>query len=146
MADLILTILHHILVFALAGILGAEMVLMKPGLGGKNLAVLARIDAVYGGLAAAIIVIGACRVVYGLKGWEFYVYNSTFWAKMIAFAAVGLLSISPTMRILRWRKAATDTAYMVPDKEIAGARAFLRAEMLALTLILVFAAAMARGY
>jgi putative membrane protein len=145
-ADLILAILHHLLVFALAGILGAEMVLMKPGLGGRNLAVLARIDAVYGGLAAAIIVIGICRVFYGLKGWEFYVYNSTFWAKMIAFAAVGLLSISPTMRILRWRKAAADAAYMVPDKEIAGARAFLRAEMLALTLILVFAAAMARGY
>ncbi|TIL74004.1 MAG: DUF2214 family protein, partial [Mesorhizobium sp.] len=49
-----------------------------------------------------IIVVGIGRVIYGLKGWEFYVYNWVFWAKMAAFVAVGLLSIIPTVRFASW--------------------------------------------
>ena len=52
-------------------------------------------------LAMLIIVVGVGRVLFGLKGWEFYVYNWAFWAKMAAFALVGLLSIQPTIRLHR---------------------------------------------
>lgn len=146
MTDLILAIVHHLLAFMLAGVIAAEAVLVRPGLGRRGLALLGRIDAAYGALAALLIIIGASRVYFGLKGWQFYVYNPTFWAKMVAFAAVGLLSIAPTVRILRWRAAASSDGYVVPDAEIIRVRGFIKAEAAVFALIPIFAAAMARGY
>ena len=103
--DLLLAILHHFLVFSLAGMLAAEFALVRPGLSGASLGLLGRIDGAYGGVAMAIIVVGICRVLFGLKGWEYYVSNHAFWGKMVAFVIVGLLSIRPTMRIIAWRRS-----------------------------------------
>lgn len=139
--DLILAILHHFLVFSLAGLLAAELVLVRPGLGAQNLGLLGRIDAAYGGLAGAVIVVGICRVIFGIKGWEYYVSNHAFWGKMVAFVIVGLLSIGPTRRILAWRKSGT----VVPDSEVLSVRAWIKGEVFFLAAVLVFAAAMARG-
>ena len=147
MTDLLLAIAHHLLVFSLAGILFAEFVLLKPGLSGRNLALLGRLDGAYGGLAMAIIIVGVGRVFYGLKGWEYYVGNHAFWAKMAAFVIVGLLSIPPTIRIVRWRKAAeAASTYVVPDGEVASMRRYLHGELAFFALILIFAAMMARGF
>jgi putative membrane protein len=140
--DLLLAILHHVLVFSLAGMLAAELALVRPGLSGTGLSVLGRIDGAYGGVAMAIIVVGVCRVLFGLRGWEYYVSNHAFWGKMIAFVAVGLLSIRPTMRIIAWRRSGTG---VVPEGEIRTVRAWIKGELAFLALILVFAAAMARG-
>jgi putative membrane protein len=94
-----------------------------------------------------VIVVGVLRVIYGLKGWEFYVYNTSFWAKMVAFAAVGLISTVPTVRILGWRRAMQRTTglYVAPDAEIAGVRRAIRWQMAIFLLIPIFAAMMARG-
>jgi putative membrane protein len=147
MTDLLLAIAHHLFVFALAGILFAEFVLLKPGLSGRNLSLLGRLDGAYGGLAMAIIVIGVCRVIFGLKGWEYYVGNHAFWGKMAAFLVVGLLSIPPTLRIIRWRReAGSSEGYVVPDAEVASMRRYVHGELAFFALILVFAAMMARGY
>jgi putative membrane protein len=140
--DLLLAILHHFLVFSLAGILAAELALVRPGLSGTGLGVLGRIDGAYGGVAMAIIVVGICRVLFGLRGWEYYVSNHAFWGKMIAFVIIGLLSIRPTMRIIAWRKSETG---VVPEAEILAVRSWIKAEIAFLALVLVFAAAMARG-
>ena len=83
--DLLLAILHHLLVFSLAGILAAEWVLVRPGLSGRSLQLLGRIDGAYGGIAMAVIAVGICRVIFGLKGWEYYVSNHAFWGKMAGF-------------------------------------------------------------
>ncbi|MER9935094.1 DUF2214 family protein [Mesorhizobium sp. M0088] len=91
--DLVLAIFHHLLVFSLAGIIGAEFVLIRGDLGTATLKRLAGIDRHYGIIATLIIVVGIGRVFYGLKGWEFYVHNWVFWAKIAAFVVVGLLSI-----------------------------------------------------
>jgi putative membrane protein len=145
--DLLLAIAHHLFVFALAGILFAEFALLKPGLGGRNLSLLGRLDGAYGGLALAIIVIGVCRVFFGLKGWEYYVGNHAFWGKMAAFLIVGLLSVPPTLRIIKWRREAGSTdGYEVPAGEIATMRRYVHGELAFFALILVFAAMMARGY
>ena len=144
--DLILAILHHFLVFVLAGIIAAELVLVRPGLKQDTLALVGRIDGVYGLIAVLIIVVGAGRVYFGLKGWEYYITYWAFWAKMAAFALVGLLSIQPTIRFIRWRKAAAgDPAFAVSDVDIRGVRAFLHAEATVFILIPTFAAIMARG-
>ena len=144
--DLFLAVAHHLLVFSIAGVIAAEFALARPGITRPALSALGRIDGAYGGLAVAVILVGIGRVLFGLKGWEFYVYNWSFWGKMAAFAAVGLLSIPPTMRIIAWRRAAAATGdYAVPETEIAKVRTFIKAEAAVFALILLFAAMMARG-
>lgn len=144
--DFALAVLHHLLVFALFGIFLVEMTSVRPGLTGPAIGRLARVDAVYGALSLAVIAIGILRVIYGLKGWDYYAENHSFWGKMMSFLIVGLLSIPPTIRIGRWRKAQrTDAAYVVPVEEIRGMRRFMHLEAVFYIPILVFAAAMARG-
>lgn len=144
--DLILAVAHHLLVFSIAGVIAAEMALARPGITRPALSALGRIDGAYGGLAVAVILVGIGRVLFGFKGWEFYVYSWSFWGKMAAFVAVGLLSIPPTMRIITWRRAAaTSGDYTVPDSGIAKIRTFIKAQAAVFTLILLFAAMMARA-
>ncbi|KAB0681186.1 DUF2214 family protein [Aureimonas leprariae] len=144
--DFVLASLHHLCVFALFGVFLVELALLRPGIAGPNLTKLARYDAVYGGLAVAVIVVGIARVVFGLKGWDYYAANHSFWGKMLAFAVVGALSVPPSLRFARWRKAlAADPAFAPPDAEVRSAKRIMHAEALFFALIPIFAAAMARG-
>ncbi|PSJ58036.1 DUF2214 family protein [Kumtagia ephedrae] len=140
--DLVLAIAHHFLAFLLAALIAVELALVRPGLGTVDLARLGRVDSAYGGVAMLLILVGIGRVVWGLKGWEYYVYYPVFWMKMAAFVAIGLLSIGPTRHIVAWRRAGLAT---VPDAEVSRLRGWLKAEAAFLALVLVFAASMARG-
>ncbi len=145
-ADLVLAILHHLLAFMLFAVLAAELVLVRPGMTATVLSRLGGLDRAYGGTAMVLIIVGVARVIWGAKGWEYYVGNPYFWAKIAAFAAVGLLSIKPTMTIIAWRKAAaTDRAYAVPDAEIAAVKSAIHLQAGIFLLIPTFAAVMARG-
>jgi putative membrane protein len=142
MLDLVLAIVHHILIFAIFGILFAEFMTLRPGMSNATAVRIASIDLWYGVLAGAVLVIGFCRAIYAAKGWAYYSHNLFFWAKMTSFAAIGLLSVPPTMQFIRWRKAG-----VVPDDAaVKSARRYLHAEVALFVLLLVFAAAMARGY
>lgn len=147
MPDLVLAILHHLLVFSLAGLLAVELALVRPGVGGATLKALGALDAAYGATATLILAVGFSRVFFGGKGAAFYLSNPVFWAKIGAFAVVGLLSIAPTVLILRWRKRAkAEAGFTPPTGEVAAARRVLLLEVLIFALIPVFAAMMARGY
>ena len=65
---------------------------------------------------------------------------------MASFAAIGLLSIPPTMALLRWRKT-IQTGFAISAagcRRGAAAASFSIAEVALLALVVVFAAAMAR--
>ena len=144
-ADLTLAIAHHVLVFGLAVMMATELARLRPGLAGSDVARLARLDAGYGGTAGLIIVIGVLRVIYGVKGYAYYLHNPWFWGKMATFAVIGLLSIPPTIAFLRWRKAqALEAGFAPPDSEIARLRRFLVYQMALLVLVVALAATMAR--
>jgi len=143
--DLILAIVHHVLVFSLFGQLMAEAVLLRPGIQGADVARLARLDAGYGATAGLVLLVGASRVVWGAKGWAYYQDNHWFWAKMGCFALVAFVSILPTLRFVRWRRALrTDPAFAPDLNEVEAARRMVRLQGLLFILILAFAAAMAR--
>src|SRR6478609_4667891 len=100
-------------------------------------------------LLAGIIdfAVGVSRAIFAAKGWGYYSINGFFWAKMAAFAAVGLLSIVPTVRIISWRRTLAKNAAFVPAAgDILKVRRFLWAEVAFFALIPACAAAMARGY
>ncbi|HSC18933.1 MAG TPA: DUF2214 family protein [Rhizomicrobium sp.] len=145
--DLHFAMAHHLLVFALAGVLAFELGAVRAGMTGKDSLRVARADTWYGILAAAILAVGFSRAIFAAKGWSYYSVNLFFWAKISAFALVGLLSILPTLVYLRWRSAARlDAEFMPAESEIARVRRILWLEVLVFAFIPLFAAAMARGY
>jgi putative membrane protein len=143
--DLVLAILHHLAIVALIVLIAIEFALLRPGLTQTQLRLLTRVDMAYGVTAGLVIAAGVGRVVWGIKGADFYLSNPWFWAKMASFAAIGLLSVPPTLRLLAWRKQArVNAAFLPPTAEIAGLRRFVHAEVGLLALVVGFAAAMAR--
>jgi putative membrane protein len=147
LTDVLLAICHHLLIFALLGILVTEMVAIRPTMTSRDVLYVARLDIAYGILAGLILVVGFSRVFFGIKGPGFYLPNPVFWAKIIAFLIVGLLSLPPTLRIIRWRiAAAADAAYRPPADEVRAVRRFMHYEGMVFFTIPVFAALMARGY
>jgi putative membrane protein len=147
MTDLVLAIVHHLIVFGIASALAAELALMRPAaMSPQTVRLLGRFDAAYGLMALAILVVGFLRVKYGAKGAEFYMHNPMFWAKIGAFAVVGLISIRPTLRILAWQKRAkADAAFVPPLDEVGAVRRQMLLEVHVFALVPVFAAMMARG-
>lgn len=147
MTDLALAIVHHLIVFGIASVLAAELALMRPAaMSPQTVRLLGRFDAAYGLLALAILVVGFLRVKFGVKGAGFYMHNPMFWAKIGAFAAVGLISIKPTLRILAWQKLARADAAFVPALDEVGLlRRTMLLEIHVFALIPIFAAMMARG-
>jgi putative membrane protein len=145
--DLALAIGHHLLIFALAGVLAFEIGAIRSNMTGQDIRRVGRVDIWYGILAAAILAVGFTRAVFTAKGWAYYSVNYFFWAKIGTFAVVGLLSIVPTVAVIRWRQAlAKDAAYLPSAADIARVRKFLWLEAFLFALIPAFAAAMARGY
>jgi len=142
MLDLAFAIGHHLLIFALFGVLFAELIAVRRGMDSAAVARIASVDLWYGVLAALILIVGFSRAVFAAKGWRYYQHNGFFWAKIAAFAAVGLLSVPPTIRFIQWRRAGISPS----DSQIASVRRYLHAEVVLFALLPAFAAAMARGY
>jgi putative membrane protein len=103
--DLVLAIAHHLLVFMLAGVLAFEIGAVRLTMKRDEILAVGRVDIWYGILAGVIIVVGFIRATVAAKGWAYYEVNVFFWAKIGTFLVVGLLSIVPTMAIIRWRNA-----------------------------------------
>jgi putative membrane protein len=142
MLDLTLAIAHHLLIFGIFGILFTEFWTLRNALSGASVARIGSIDLWYGILAAAVIVIGFCRAIFAAKGWGYYSHNAFFWAKIAAFAAIGILSLPPTFAFIRWRRSGV----LPDDSEIGKVRRYLHAELALFIFLPIFAAAMARGY
>jgi putative membrane protein len=145
--DWILACLHHLAVFSLAGVIAAEVALLSGALDASGIRRLAGVDAWYGLLAAAVIIFGVSRVIWGAKGYEYYIANHVFWTKMALFLIVGLLSIRPTMTFLAWKKRLkAEPGFAPPVAEAARMRTYLWIEAGIFLCIPIAAAAMARGY
>ena len=140
--DLTLAIAHHLLIFLLAGILAFEIGAIRASMRGEAVSRVGRVDAWYGILALAIIVVGFSRAIFAAKGWDYYVHNAFFWAKLGTFLTIGLLSVPPTVAYIKWQRSST-----VPSAdEVGRVRRLLWTEIVLFALLPVFAAAMARGY
>jgi len=104
------------------------------------------VDLVYGISAGLLLVVGLLRVFFFEKGVNFYIHSPFFWVKMTAFLLVGLLSIDPTIRYIRWNKAVKqNVAPEISESEYKRTRILLTLEVIGLVIILLSAAFMARG-
>jgi putative membrane protein len=139
--DVLLASVHHLFVFSLVAVLFAELVLAGGAPDAARLRQLGRLDSAYGLLAMGIVAAGFLRAVHGAKGWAFYAHNPVFWTKIGVFVVVGLLSIVPTVRLVRWRKAG-----VIPDAgAMRSTRQWMLAQVALVAAIPVIAVLMARG-
>ena len=142
MLDLVLAVAHHVLIFGLFGVLFAEFILVRPGL-----------DAGHGRSRG-----GHRSVVRHPAGPD---HRDRIFAGGLRRQGLGLLFPQsvllgedrhlrdhrralgrPTIRFLRWRREG-----VAPDEgQIARVRRFLWAQLALFPLLLIFAAAMARGF
>ncbi|KQY52613.1 DUF2214 family protein [Lysobacter sp. Root494] len=145
LTDLLLASLHHLLFFGLIAMLVSEAVLLRGTVDTAAVQRLAKLDAGYGMAAGLLLAAGLARVFYGIKGYDFYLHNPWFHAKIGCFVLVGLLSILPTIRFARWRRALrADASFAPPAGEVATMAGIVRFELILVAAILVFAAMMAR--
>lgn len=142
MLDTMLAVMHHLGMFTLLGLLTLELAYARRGLLLEQVLALARVDRLYGAFSGLVIAVGFARAVYAAKGWDYYSHNGFFWAKIAAFAGVGLLSIRPSISFVQWRRANAAPN----DEQLAQVRRFLVAQVVLFAFIPVFAALMARGY
>ena len=143
---LLLSAFHFLLVFALAGALAAQVTLVRPGMTSAGMRLAAYLDRGYGVAAVLLVGIGFARVFYGEKGSQFYLANPAFWVKIALFATIAILSIPPTVQMIRWaRRARVQAGFLPPDLQVRRVQRWLLAEGTVLLLIPFVAAAMARG-
>jgi putative membrane protein len=138
--------LHHLFAFTLSACLVYEFIAFRKNMSVDEMRRIQRVDLVYGISAGLLLLVGFLRVFLYEKGWAFYMQSPFFWVKMATFLIVGLLSIGPTMRFIRWnRLLKEDQPPVIPEAEFIRTRRILWAELAGIVIILLSAAFMARG-
>jgi len=138
--------LHFIFAFILVGAICAELFILRLDIGEKVARLLLRVDLFYGGSAAGIILVGVLRVIFGAKGWEYYLAQPFFWVKMGLFAVIGVLSIIPTRFFRRWVKYYNqEWTFTPPEDEVRRVRHYVNLQVHLIAVLLVCASLMARG-
>lgn len=143
LTDALLATFHHLAAFTLVSILVAEWFMTaQPAPTERDMARLRRLDLLYGVMAGLMLACGVARLVWGSQAWAYYAASPAFWAKMACFAAIGTLSIKPTLLLLGTRNAAADGH----AGTLRRVRRWISAELCALPALLLFASLMARGF
>lgn len=147
MSDVLLSSFHFLLIFLLVAVLAAQYVLIRPGMTASGLRLAAYLDRIYGISAVLLLGVGFARVFWGIQSSSFYLSNPFFWTKIGFFATIAMLSIPPTLQLIRWSNQPLMQADFIPSNEqIRRVQWWLRAEVIVLMFIPFLAAAMARGF
>jgi putative membrane protein len=138
--------LHHVAAFTLVSALAVELVLLRQQLTHASARSLPVVDAVLGGSAGLLLIVGVLRVFYFEKGSTYYFSSHAFLTKLAVFIIVAVLSIVPTLEFLSWRKALKAGQLPVVDPtRIKRVRSIIHVELAGVVVILLCAAIMARG-
>ena len=144
--DAVLAYLHYLAIFILFAYLVVEWVVIRGELNEASVRRLGRLDLIYFGAAIAVLVTGFLRLVFGAKGPDFYLEAWPIYVKIGLFLLVGIISVTPTLAFIRWRRAFDrDAAWRVPADEQKRMRRLVMVELHLAALIPVFAVIMARG-
>ncbi|MBZ2190022.1 DUF2214 family protein [Alcanivorax sp. JB21] len=137
---------HYLGIMLLTATLLVEWLALRTTITREVLDRLVRIDILYGISAVVILVTGFLRITtaYG-KGPVFYMHSMAFHTKVGLFILIGLISIVPTIRFLRWRKAAQANGSLPDAAAVNGTRKLVLVELHILFLLPFLAAIMARG-
>jgi putative membrane protein len=141
-----LAYLHYIAIFMLFSFLVVELMMIRVPLDARSIRLLGRVDLWYFGSAIAVLVTGFLRLTLGAKGADFYLGAWPVYVKIGLFLLVGIISVTPTLAFVRWRRTLDhDAAWLVPEGERSRMRRLLMIEVHLAALIPIFAVIMSRG-
>ena len=144
--DAVLAYLHFTAIFLLFAFLSVEVVLMRGPLDPPAVRLLGRIDLWYFGSAMGALATGFLRLVFGVKGPDFYLSSWPIYVKLGLFLAVAMLSVQPTLTFIRWRRMLDhDAGFQVGEAERARVRRIVMIEVHLAALIPLMAVIMSRG-
>ena len=133
-------LLHFAAIFAFAGALAIENMAIKPQISGEDARNLAKVDAVCGISAIAVLAFGLTLWLWVGKPSEFYTSNPLFHVKVGLFALMALCAVVPTVFFNKNRKS-EEEVIEVPKL----LRLLLKFQLVLLVIIPVLALLMARG-
>jgi putative membrane protein len=138
--------LHHLCAFTLVSAVAIEFTLIRQDLTVASARRLQITDIVLGASAGALFIVGLLRVVFFEKGAEYYLHSFAFLTKFLLFIIVGVLSIIPTQEFLSWGAALkTGQVPVIDPKQRRRVTSIIQGELLAIVIIVLCAAIMARG-
>ena len=138
--------LHYIGIMALMGSLISEHLILKPSIKKDQIKSLATVDLIYGLSVILVLATGLLRwFVYG-KGYDFYMSTPLFHIKLTLFIVLGILSVFPTIKILKWKKQIKrGEEPEITEKGVKKLLMYIRIELLIITIIPLLAVLIARG-
>ncbi|MCW5623094.1 MAG: DUF2214 family protein [Burkholderiales bacterium] len=144
--EAIIAWLHILSILTLTGFIAAEFFICSEHLQPGHVRLLTRLDLGYLAAAVAVLATGLARLLWFSKEPAFYLPNPVFWIKMALFAAIGLVSIPPTLQFLRWNRALNAGQMRVlKGADIVRIRRLIGIELALLAAVPLMAILMARG-
>lgn len=137
---------HFLAVFGIVATLFFEWMTFSPKPSYIEAKRLQICDRWYGLCAVVILFVGFARVFHFEKGKEFYFANPFFHAKLGLFVVIGLLSIYPTIRFIKWSaQTKQGLAPIVTEREYRTIKALLSTQLILLVGVAICASLMAHG-
>ena len=128
------------------GALLYERISLKSNLNRQEAISMVVADIIYGIAGIALLVSGIYRVIKFGQGTEFYTQNPIFWTKIIVFAAIGSLSLYPTITYVLWAiPLSKGSLPKVTESLVARLRMIINIELVGFASIPFLATLMARG-
>ena len=145
--EAILAYLHLLAILTMVVFIASEAALCRvEWLNAAVVERLAKIDMVYGIAALTVLATGIARTVWGVKGTAWYWTNPLLHVKLTLFIVIGVMSIFPTLRYLRWRKTLRATGALPAETEIRRTRKLVMVQAHLLAVIPLVAVFLARGF
>jgi putative membrane protein len=145
--DAILQFLHISAILALVVFITSEAAICRPEWMNADIVNrLVTVDRIYGIAAMAVLVTGFIRIYWGTKGAAWYWGNWLLHLKLTAFVVVALISIAPTLRFLRWRRAVRADGTLPSADEVRRTRKLVMLQAHIIPFIPLAAVFLARGF
>ena len=144
-STVVLPWIHYIAVWMMTGALVTELYLLKIGSTPDAIRILPRVDRVYGAMAAIVLITGLARVWHGGKGPDYYWHNGAFHGVLGLFVLAALISIVPTLRFMRWRKALDGSGALPAEAEVRKTRILIHVQLTAIALLTFAIVLVAKG-
>ena len=147
LVESLLAYAHFTAILSLVVFLTSEAALCRPEwMRPEIVERLVTVDRIYGIAALTVLATGLVRVYFGTKGAAWYWGNWLLHAKLAAFVAVALISIAPTLRFMRWRKALRADGSLPAAEEVRKARKLVMLQAHIIPFIPLAAVFLARGF
>lgn len=146
LSAVILPWIHYVAILTLGGAAIAKLYLLKLPASREQLGALGRADMLDGASAGIVFVTGLLRVWHGAKPADYYWSNGLFHGVLGAFVLAALISLVPTIRILRWKKALASTGALPDAEALRKTRIFLHPQLTLVVIVALLITLVAKGY